>query len=253
MHDIEMQEMTKDFFPIWQAAGMHLDGQVQGGIQSWLRAHPYPPVLEHLSFRLGNQLFFVRVEDEEQNILGPGSKRGLLMIADACHGHPCILPMKKKFFGGKWVASERGWGLLDARSGRPINPIDLVSDEKIEMSEWELQDFAVQVVKNQLEKSGYQIMSWQANPEVDPSVWFVGESKGPEWVVVRPVRYPEKDAKRPSNWDQISQSCSHMSNVGHFASVAVASMDDPFDPTGENAVPLYRGHGMHVRYEGLQS
>lgn len=61
MHNIEMQEMSPDFLKCWQAAGMHLDKQVQGGIKSWLRAHPYPPVLEHLSFRLGNQLFFVRV------------------------------------------------------------------------------------------------------------------------------------------------------------------------------------------------
>jgi hypothetical protein len=29
-------------------------------------------------------------------------------------------------------------------------------------------------------------MSWQGNPSVDPSIWFVGDS-GPEWVVVRAV------------------------------------------------------------------
>lgn len=128
---------------------------MQGGIQSWLRAHPYPPVLEHLSFRLGNQLFFVRVVDEDENIMGPGSLQGLMNVAESCKGIPCVLPMKKKFFGGKWVAAEGGWGLLDARNGQPVNPIDWVSDEKIEMTDWELQDFAVQFVKNQLEQSGY--------------------------------------------------------------------------------------------------
>lgn len=71
MHSIEMQEMTPDFMACWQAAGMHLNSQVDGGIHSWLRAHPYPPVLEHLSFRLGNQLFFVRIEDVSGNVEGP--------------------------------------------------------------------------------------------------------------------------------------------------------------------------------------
>lgn len=42
---------------------------------------------------------------------------------------------------------------------------------------------------------------------------------------------------------------------GIFASVAVASADDPFDPLAKingNVVSLYRGYGMHIRYEGLR-
>lgn len=99
MYDIEMQEMSEDFFKCWQAAGIHLSKQVDGGIQSWLRAHPYPPFLEHLSFRLGNQLFFVRIEDVDEKIDGPGSLRGLFAVADGANGRACILPMKKKFLG----------------------------------------------------------------------------------------------------------------------------------------------------------
>ncbi len=38
MHNIEMQEMTEAFFQCWKAAGIHLNTQVDGGIQSWLRA-----------------------------------------------------------------------------------------------------------------------------------------------------------------------------------------------------------------------
>jgi hypothetical protein len=78
MHNIEMHEMTEAFFPCWTAAGIHLSKQVDGGIQSWLRAHPYPPFLEHLSFRLGNQLFFVRIEDVDGKAQGPGTSVGLL-------------------------------------------------------------------------------------------------------------------------------------------------------------------------------
>lgn len=251
MHDIDMQEMTPEFLKCWQAAGMHLNMQVQGGMQTWLRAHPYPPVLEHLSFRLGNQLFFVRVEDVDGKVAGPGSTTGLFSISEGCGGHACLMPMRKKFFGGGWDANAPGWGLVDASTGLPISPIDLVTDEKIEMTQWELQDFAVRVVRDQLEKDGYQLMSWQGNPDVDPAIWFIGDSKKPEWVVVRAVRYPEKDAARPANWAAIAQGCSRMSDIGHFASVCLASADDPFDPTGANAVPLYRGYGIHIRYEGL--
>ena len=251
MYNIEMQEMSPEFLNCWQAAGLHLDKQVQGGIKTWLRTHPYPPFLEHLSFRLGNQLFFVLVEDADGNIDGPGSMRGLFSVSKGCEGHACVMPMRKISSGGSWVADGAGWGLLDARSRKPINPIEWVTDKNIEMTRWELHDFAVQVVRDQLEKEGYQLMSWQGNPEVDPSIWFVGDSKKPEWVVVRAVRYPEKESARPANWSAIAAGCAHMSTVGHFASVAFASTDDPFDQNGVNAVPLFRGHGVHVRYEGL--
>jgi hypothetical protein len=42
-------------------------------------------------------------------------------------------------------------GLVDAQTGRPINPVALVNDELIEMTDWELQDFAVQIVRDQPE------------------------------------------------------------------------------------------------------
>ena len=252
MYSIEMQEMTPEFLTCWKSAGLHLSNQVDGGIQSWLRAHPFPPFLEHLSFRLGNQLFFVRVEDVDGKVDGPGSLLGLLSVAKGCRGHACVLPMKKKFFGGTWVADNSGWGLLDAESRKPVNPVALVTDEDVEMTPWELQDMAVQVVRENLEKQGFQLMSWQGNPEVDPAIWFVGKSKKPEWVVVRAVRYPESQALRPENWDSITDGCAHMSRTGHFASVAVVNVTQPFKSENEAPVPLFRGHGMHVRFTGLE-
>ena len=74
MHEIEMQEVTPEFSACWHAAGHHLSQQVQGGIQSWLRADLSPPFLEHLSFRLGNQLFFVRIEDVDNKVHGPAGR-----------------------------------------------------------------------------------------------------------------------------------------------------------------------------------
>ena len=42
----------------------------------------------------------------------------------------------------------------------------LVSADDIEMTEWELQSFAVQVVRDQLVKEGRQLMSWTRRPPV---------------------------------------------------------------------------------------
>ncbi|WIM05879.1 MAG: hypothetical protein OHM77_00895 [Candidatus Nitricoxidivorans perseverans] len=252
MYDVEMQEMSQDFLKCWQAAGMHLNRQVDGGIQAWLRAHPYPPFLEHLSFRLGNQLFFIRVEDVDGKINGPGSLRGLFALAEGANGHACILPMQKQLLGGNWLPVHPGWGIVDAQSRRPIDPVALVTDEKIEMTPWELHDMAVQIVRDHLETQEFQLMSWQGNPEVDPAIWYIGDSKGPEWVVVRSVRYPENHAHRPQNWQLIAADCSRISRIGHFASVAMVSMEQPFSSENEPAIPLWRGYGMHVRFTGVE-
>ena len=90
--------------------------------------------------------------------------------------------------GGSWAPDASGWGLLDAQTGTPIDPVALVTDERIEMTDWELHDFAVQIVRGELQKDGKELMSWTGNPAVDPAIWFVGDT-GPEWIVVRAARY----------------------------------------------------------------
>jgi hypothetical protein len=252
MYRVDTHEMSDAFFPIWQAAALHLGKQVDGGIQSWLRSHPYPPFLEHLSFRLGNQLFFVRIEDVDGKVLGPGNPRGVITAARQANGHACVLPMKKRVFGDSWVAEMPRWGLIDAVTRQPVDPVALISDQKIEMTEWEVHDLAVQVVRDYLKREGFELMSWQGNPGVDPAIWFIGTSRRPEWVVVRSAKFPADSASKPSNWQDIVTGCSKMSTIGHFASVAVVSVNQLFRSDNEQPVPLWRGHGMHVRFTGLE-
>jgi hypothetical protein len=252
MYEIETHEMSDDFFPCWKAAGIHLSNQVDEGIRSWLRAHPYPPFLEHLSFRLGNQLFFVRVEDVDGAIQGPGNISGLATVAQEANGFACILPMKKSGGGREWKAYLPDWGLVELTTREPINPVSLVTAENIEMTSWEIHDMAVQVVRDRLVKQGFELRSWQSNPKVDPSIWFIGTTGKPEWVVVRSAKYPSTIASRPRNWDAISKSCARISDVGHFAMVAIANADQTVQPRDEFIMPLLRGHGMNVRFEGLE-
>ena len=252
MYEVEMSEMSESFFHCWKSANQHLHKQVDGGIQSWLRVHPNPPFLEHLSFRLGNQLFFVRVEDVDQQVMGPGSLSGLIAVAKQANGHACILPMRKKFFGQSWEAVEPGWGLLNAVTKKRIDPIALITDEPIAMSSWEMHDFAVQMVRDYLAKEGFEITSWHGNPLIHPAIWFIGSSKCLEWVLVRSATFPSTTADRPKNWAAIAKSLAHMSEIGHFASVVIISVNQSFESMNDAPTPLWRGHGMYVRFTGLE-
>lgn len=250
MEKIHLAEFSNDFGYCWNAAGTHLQEQGQGALK-WLKAELTPPFLEHFSFRLGNQLFFVRVQDVDNIVESPGTLEGLLSVANGCNGHACLMYMRRR--GDEWFCDVPGWGLLDATTEKIINPVSFVTDEKLVMTDWELQDFAVQVVRDDLKRQNKQIMSWQSNPAVDPSIWFVGDS-GPEWVVVRAARWPERDVPVPSNIEAVAEQCANSGLVGHFAVVGAANTNDPFDPTAQssgNFLPLIRGEGLHVNYKGL--
>ena len=175
-----------------------------------------------------------------------------LSVAREATATPCILKMEHS--RGTFEPAHSGWGLVDALTGKAVNPADMVSDERIEMSDWELHDFAIQVVRSHLEKEGKKVFSAQSSLHINPSLWFEDEN-GPAWVVVRAARYPKKSADRPANLEEIKDYCSKMSREGFFASVTAASADDPFDPFAEkngNFSPLFRGHGMKVRFEGIE-
>lgn len=251
MHKIEQNEVTKEFVELWKAAATHLDHQVQGGIHFWLKANLDTPFLEHISFRLGNQLFFIRVEDIEGVVEWPASIKGLHTIANGCAGHACLMPMKKDDLGN-WQTTTPGWGLIDSSSGKPVFPFDLVTEEKLVMTDWELQDFSVQIVRQSLEKEGFELIGWQSNPNVYPSIWFQGKSGKPEWVMVGFSRKSKTPAQLPDNIQSIIEQYSKISPFGYFAPVYPASSDDPFDPLIGTRAPMYRGHKLVVMYKGLE-
>jgi hypothetical protein len=250
MYEISMSEASSEFAECWKAAGIHIQNQAQGGLRGWLKADLNSPFLEHLSFRLGNQLFFIRIIDVDGQIETPGNSEGLKMIAEACKGHACFMPLKK--VNGQWIAIERGWGLINAESIE-INPVELITDERIVMTDWELQDFAVQIVRDSLVKQGKELTSWHGNPAVHPSLWFVGDT-GLEWVVVKAARWPERECEIPENINEIADRVKRIGQKGHFALVKVASANDPFDPmakTNGNFIQLYRGEQLSASYQGL--
>jgi len=246
MHDIYMEEPTQDYIDVWAAAGSHLYGISQGAI-NWIKSDPRPPFLEHLSFWLGNQIFFLRIEDVDDVIRVPGNPDGLLMIAEGFEARACILPMKKN--GTEWRSALPDWGLIDARTRKPLNPVDLISDEKIEMTPWELQDFAVQIVRDYLVDQGFEIMSFNSAPAAHPSIWFVRDQR-PEWVEVVYALYPAMEIEHPPILDKLLAAPRLAACPSSIAKVFIASSAQITNES-DVFIPPYRGHELSVRFEGL--
>jgi len=250
MYQVEQGEPSQDFKSAWQEAGRFIQSKGAEGI-NWIRATLNPPMAEHLSFRIGNQLFFIFVEAAEFNF--ENGKKLFLDVSHEANAIPCIMTMNKRLT--TYEPMNSGWGLIHAESGHSVDPGLMVSDELIEMSDWEIHDFAIQMVKEHLSKQGKKVFSAQSSLKIDPSIWFE-DSKKACWVVVRAVKYPEKEAIIPPNINEISQGCSRMGDTGYFASVVVVNSNDPFDPDAQdngNYLPIYRGHGINVKFSGLKN
>ena len=293
---------SEEFTKCWISAVKHLDNQTDNKI-IWLREHLSPPLIEHLSFRLGNQIFFVQLYDIDGVLKTPNNNiKGLISFAREANAIPCLLPMKKvhrvtKTTGkiirqGKnfsieeaapddpiytqgfrigaenltthgWQPQGQSWCLLEPITNLSISPDKLVTTEKIEMSDWEVQDCAVTQVKNTLEKDGKKIMSWQSDPNLNPSIWFYDDT-GTQYVVVCSGRHPQAEASLPENIESIKEECQTYGtrydkktiSKGHFVSVIIADAHDPFDPlakTNGNFLPLIRGILLNLEISEMES
>ena len=223
----------------WSAAGRHLQSSGSEGIR-WIRRALYRPFAEHFSFSLGNQLFFIYVPAAEY-AHGPTLDvfKSLAQLANAI---PCIMPIKNGVRGFETALA--GWGLIHALTGMPVNPAELVSDELVVMSDWELHDRAIQITMNQLEKQGYKFYGRQSDPRVQPHLWC-RDGDDDVWILVRAARHPEKPPQ--INHEVIDQARGLLAcgDRGVFRGITFANYNEAFDPEHPlSAMPLFRGQGV---------
>lgn len=243
VYEIKQEPAGRVFRAAWRAAGQHLNLLGKQKLR-WLRAELTPPLAEHLSFAFGNQLFFVFLQVEGAE--SPSSEALFLRSASEASAIPAVLSMILDA-AGNFRPRLDGWGLRRLGTNERLVPEAMADDAILDMSSWELHDFAVQVVANQLAGDGIRVLSKQSSPHIDPSIWYEDES-GLGFVVVRAARYPSRGAPRPKTAQAIAAACASRSSKSMFASVATASAELPF---GESSL-LPRGHGMFVRYTGLE-
>lgn len=246
MHEIKMSEPSSDFGQMWTAAMTHINDQIDGGLQSWLKSRMEPPFLDHFSFRLKNQIFFVQIEDSDRLVETPGNHNGLRHLAAQANGHACLMPMSRTTEG--WAPSKPNWGLIGLDDGLLINPLELTTDDLIELTDWEIGNWGVQIVRDWLRDQGHQVMSSHYAENVYPNIWFVSEH-GPEWVIVRTVRHPIQEAELPDNCHEIARNCARISDRGHFAPLRLVPMSTAF--TDDVGQPIWRNHAAQVDFSGL--
>jgi hypothetical protein len=146
----------------------------------------------------------------------------------------------------------RPYVLHDLSTGSEWNSSNYDLEAEIELSEWEVHDFGIQVVRQTLEKDGQRIEKWDSDLAAPVQI-IATINQILTYIVSRTVRYPAVDAE--FGVDDLRRAgvlAARNRTVLKTASVSLASTDDPFAPGGINVQPIFRGVGVLPRFEGLK-
>ena len=154
-----------------------------------------------------------------------------------------------------------GWNLSHLVTQKVVVPSEWINSDKIEMSEWELRNFCIQVVRSHIGESGGEVMSFCDVLAIDPQIWFKDNAGNRAWAVVR--HFPQITGDEKSAWIGFEKSNPQLSDFdGYLAAVSIAS-GEPFLKSRDGAIiplsqrfsgdaPLYRGNKFLIKFEGLQ-
>ncbi len=244
-YKIDNPAMPEGFIDAWRAGGEHLQNYF-GESLKWINPSPFNSMGTHLTFILKKTLFFVFVDMEGSDFI---HRRELFLHfsrnADAV---PLSLPMS--YQNKQWLPSYGESGLLNAFTGENLNPCDIASDEKVEMSDWEVYDFSVQIVSNYISENIGDVKNAQSNPEIFPAIWFETDSQI-SYVIVSAVRYPVRRAPSPDNMNEIVHLPQLSGFSGFFASVGICHSDQ-LKAENTAVLPLWRGDAMYSNFPGIE-
>lgn len=274
---IDRPEPSEIFLRARHIAGLQLQDQFNTNNQKsvnssydgfkWIKAELTYPSFDNITFAFKNSIFSVVIElmNDEGSSFTIQQKDRLLKACEENNLIPCTFRLKFRektdnFFGRlkgnkdqfdyELAPLEQDWNLYDARTNQRINPLNVGSNEKTRMSKWELSNFAIQIVRNDLEKEGNEIISFCDLPEVNPQIWFKNKKAEVAWVIVKHIKNEnEKDYKE---WVGLEYRSPQLKPYdGYFASVQIIPSVG-WNGVTEFTSDLYRGDAMYVNYKGLE-
>lgn len=161
----------------------------------WIKTKLAWPAFDHMTFGFKNQVFCV-VVDLIKNGKSTASKDLLSNLIREC-AYNNLIPCVSRIKVPSMSPSGKGWNLISAEDGTPIRPTAMATEERIPLSEWELDNWAVSIVTERLESDGFEILSYSDLLGYAPQIWFNGRDGKPNWLRVKHSLYPlraEKDA-----------------------------------------------------------
>lgn len=236
------REATEWMYKAYNAAGYHLQAMMErkGGVSLdsfyWIRSTPTIPSLADLIFGYKDKIFAVaivktRIIDGHREIT-PDEDRSIARLEKVCKDNEltaCLMPINQDLS----LLLNDGWGLMNTgfltrgEKLMEIEPDRMAEDRDVEMSTWELTDFANIAVKKEISAhEGWEVITSQELEGVDPQILFKDQDGNICYVVVRYNVYPQPISSLPGNMIDIHRKVAGRfgeATKGYFATISVKS------------------------------
>ena len=252
-----------------QLAGHHIEQQFKFRYDNnldehknfrWIKSEWTYPSFEHFTFAYKNALFPVYVEliEDGKSLMSEKEITNLVESSKKYDLVPCVFKMKVITFENNkfshhcsynnennlFYPLSNGWNLYDPLTNRDIIPEAIATESTKYLSEWELMNFAIQIVRDDIKKKGWKIYSFCDIPEINPQIWIEDNFNKRCWVIVRVIKTDnERDFHK---WINFIHNTSILENFdGYFAAVRFVTVNGTSN--------LIRGNEALIDYRGLQS
>ena len=245
-------EPSQDFKDCHAVVKEHLLLKSDSGLV-WQKSSPSPPFAEHLSFHLGNQKFFVRINDIDDELEVPPNTQGTKYAAKLFNGIECDIWVKK--IDGNWTIMGDDWALHAPEDGEyPVqgwfDPTDLLTEEKIPLNSAEIHYSAVICLRDEyLSRFKLPYFYAQYDPGLLPS--FRMQRDGVSYVesfIVLASHYPDWNNKLDQRRKTIDETIARLMDEGEKTYIVDAQLisaeQDLKD--SENIIPVCRCEPYYV-------
>ncbi len=215
-----------------------------------------PDAGRHLVMLRGSRLIAVRAECRARGRAifpaGREERDRLLAFAQAVRGEAAIASLEiigdaADLVSGRAIGMTcaRAALLVDARLNRPIDHVGGVAPVRVEISDWELHHFGVEIAEAGFVEAGYQIVSSNAEPGVNPQLW-VRRAGQLFACLVRTARHPVAEPELPlAVAEKLVGEADRQGATALFCGISLGGDDGV-----EGVTPLWRGEPAFARYDG---
>lgn len=224
LYHIEREDCSKLFLRIYDFVGYQLQKEMKKISAQWIKPFFTTPSFEHMTFSYTHQVFCLLInvfDDSSENFtLSVPYINRLVDASEKNNLIPCIYTVRINGRSSPNLGTLRplyqGWNLVHAVTQKPINAEELGTDIPTPMSTWEINDFAIQSVRNYLQDSlKVKILAYQNIVGIDPQIWFEDTEGHKNWIIVRYFIYP-RDKPETVVTDTCSDQLAEQANArGH--------------------------------------
>jgi hypothetical protein len=242
LHIVDRPEPGEEYKRAWLSTGMYLESLFKRYNRylkdkhtgfCWLRAEPVSPTFDSMNFRFKNQVYSVLINlvSDGHSYLSKRQKDTQIEVCNANDMIPCLFTVSLE----DMRPVEPGWNLRHTVTKAIVDPKKMSTDAPRPVSEWELANWGISFVKDDLEQKGYKVLSFTDAPGIFPQMWFEDSQGRRSWVQV-----VVNESEKPPDYSD-----SPLENYpGYLAIVSLT-------PLGGDPV-IFRSRPADIEFEGLE-